>query len=254
MSESATTELKKGALRAAREARREVAALMHEVADPHPELGKTLSGVVATLFSAEVGDAPKIHLSLLRASDVLGGILDEEPFKDEERVSKVISRALALMHPAKKALGRQLGLEQPREDSTAPFLLTTERSKGATPGGGDLAEEERRRALRAELDVEVGLEGDNRFYTGKTGDISAGGLFVGTDTPLMVGTELILSFVLPDGYRVATEATVAWVRAPRYRPGEMPSGMGVRFENLDSKDERALTHFLEQRPAFHYGD
>lgn len=220
---------------------------MHAIAEAEPELGKTLSGVVATLFSAEVGDAQKVHGSLSKATGVLGDLLEDDHWAIDERVSKTLSRALALMHPARAALGRELGIRTQREDATAPFLLTSHRAKGPS-------ERERRRALRSELDVEVGLEGDNRFYCGTTGDISAAGLFVSTDTPLMVGTELILSFVLPDGYRVATDATVAWVRAPRYRPDELPSGMGVRFEALDAADRNALQHFLRDRPAFRYGD
>ncbi len=247
MSHPASTERKKGALKAAREARREVAGLMRAIADSQPELGKTLSGVVATLFSAEVGDSKKVHGSLTTASATLGGILEDDHWVVEQRVAKGLSRALAMMHSARHALGRELGIEAKREDATAPFLLTSARAKGPS-------ESERRRALRSELDVEVGLEGDNRFYTGSTGDISAGGLFVGTDTPLMVGTELVLSFVLPDGYRVATDAVVAWVRAPRYRPDELPSGMGVRFEDLGAPDKNAVEHFLSERPAFRYGD
>jgi len=249
VNDPATIERRKGALKAARESRHAVAGLMHEVADDLPELGKTLSSVVATLFSAEVGDPQKVHDSLSRASLVLGGLLGDDRWVIEERVAKTLSQALALMHPAKASLGRALGIDARREDATAPFLLTAVRGNEAID-----PEAERRRQRRSELDVEVGLEGDNRFYTGTTGDISAGGLFVSTDTPLMVGTELILSFVLPDGYRVATEATVTWVRAPRYRPDELPSGMGVRFEELAATDRNALEHFLEERPAFRYGD
>jgi hypothetical protein len=77
---------------------------------------------------------------------------------------------------------------------------------------------------------------------------------VGTDEPLPVGTELMLSFVLPDGYRVRAEAVIAWVRAPRYRDGELPAGMGVRFRSLSPRDEHAIAHYLEQHPPFRYGD
>jgi len=98
------------------------------------------------------------------------------------------------------------------------------------------------------------LDDHDRFYTGKTGDLSQGGLFIATDTPLMVDTPLVLSFVLPDGYRISAAGTVAWVRAPRYRPHELPVGMGVRFDALSARDRRAIEHFLESRPAFHYGD
>lgn len=244
------SELSRGALRAAREARREVAALMHAVESEHPDLAATLSGVVANLFSAEVGaEDDKLLGHLEQASATLGALLADERWITRDAVSKAMSRSLAHLHPARSALARSLGRGD-RDDQTEPFLLTSARVKRSSPPDGD----ERRGARRADLEVEVGLEGNNRFYIGITGDISAGGLFVATDTPLLVGTPLVLSFVLPDGYRIATDASVAWVRAPRYRPDELPAGMGVRFEALSDTDRRALAHFLEDRPPFRYGD
>ncbi|MCB9593429.1 MAG: TIGR02266 family protein [Sandaracinaceae bacterium] len=250
MTSPATSELKRGGLEAARDARQKIAALMSAVATEEPELGKRLSGVVAALFSAEVGDLQKIHDCLSRANEGLREILDEPKWAAREDVAKGVSRALALVHPARSALARELGDDPRFEDSTEPFLLTSSRVKPSSPPDAH----ERREALRAELEVEVGLEGANRFYSGVTGDLSAGGLFVATDTPLMVGTELVLSFLLPDGYRIATDAVVAWVRAPRYRPDELPAGMGVRFERLSDTDRNALSHFLKDRPPFRYGD
>jgi len=250
VSSPAIKELERAGLAAARDARREVAALMHSVESEHPDLSKTLSGVVAALFSAEVGDATKIHECLDRASEELRRLLDEDRWITREAISKAISRSLALLHSARTALARELGEKARIDDSTEPFLLTSSRVKPSEPPAGD----ERRDARRAELEVDVGFEGGNRFYAGTTGDISAGGLFVATDTPLIVGTELTLSFVLPDAYRIATDAKVTWVRAPRYRPDELPSGMGVRFEELSAADRGALEHYLRNDPPFRYGD
>lgn len=251
MTAPATNELKRAGLSAARDARKQLAAFMSAVGTEEPELGRALSGVVASLFSAEVGDAAKIHECLGRANEGLREILEDPHWQSREDVGKAVSRALALVHPARTALARSLGDDPRFDDSTEPFLLTSSRIKASEPPPD---EPERRITPRAELEVEVGLEGDNRFFTGVTGDLSPGGLFVATDTPLMVGTELVLSFVLPDGYRVATDATVAWVRAPRYRPDELPSGMGVRFERLSDADRNAIDHFLKDRPPFRYGD
>jgi uncharacterized protein (TIGR02266 family) len=180
----------------------------------------------------------------------LRALLDEDRWAADDAVARPVSRALALMHAPRAALARAVGERAEREDSTAPFLLTSARVKASeVPDDG-----ERRGAARHELEVAVGLEGASRFYTGKTGDLGRGGLFVASHEPLPVGTEVVLSFVLPDGYRVRAEGTVAWVRAPRYRPEELPGGMGVRFERLDEADRRAIRFFLEQRPPFHYGD
>ncbi|MBX3269285.1 MAG: TIGR02266 family protein [Sandaracinaceae bacterium] len=250
MSAPSTTELKRAGLAAARDARKQLAELAGAVGVDEPALGRAVSGVVASLFSAEVGDAERVGECLARASEGLNALLEDRAWRHREDVQRGLSRALALVHPAHRALARGLG-DPSRVDDTEPFLLTPSRIKPSQPPPD---EAERRGAPRAELEVEVGLEGANRFFTGMTGDLSAGGLFVATDTPLVVGTELVLSFVLPDGYRVATDASVAWVRAPRYRPDELPAGMGVRFERLGDADRHAIEHFLRDRPPFRYGD
>lgn len=224
----------------------ELARLAEEVAPHSPDLAQSVTSIVGTLFGVEVANGDRIYAGLSSASSALRVHLEDHEWSTDEEVSRAISRALAMIHPARTELGRALGKE-PRDDATAPFLLTSSRAR---PEPAD----ERREDPREEIEVEVGLEGENRFYTGRTGDVSGGGLFVASDEPLSVGTPIVLSFVLPDGFRVRASASVAWVRAPRYRPHELPAGMGVRFEALGKKERRAIEHFLEQRPAFHYGD
>lgn len=242
-------ELKKAGIGAAREARATLAALLDAVGDDHPQLASTLSSVIGALFGAEVADARKLLGSLGEAMGALRAVLDDDRWAADDDVARAISRALALLHSPRAALGAALGDGGGREE-TAPFLLTSARVKPGSPPDDD----ERRDAHRHELEVDVGLSGASRFYTGRTGDLGRGGLFVATDDPLAVGTGLVMSFVLPDGYRVRAEGVVAWVRAPRYRPNELPAGMGVRFERLEERDLHAIRHFLEQRPPFHYGD
>ena len=43
--------------------------------------------------------------------------------------------------------------------------------------------EEQRREKRAPLEVEVSLESENNFYSGITGNVSRGGVFIATYTP-----------------------------------------------------------------------
>lgn len=243
-------ELKRAGIGAAREARELIAGLLEQLGDEQPKLAEALSSAVGSLYGAEVGDERAVLAALGESMTALRALLDEDRWAANDAVARPLSRALALMHSPRTALARALGDGSDREDATAPFLLTSARVKAS-----DVPEEgERRDASRHQLEVAVGLEGASRFYTGKTGDLGRGGLFVASDEPLPVGTEVILSFVLPDGYRVRAEGTVAWVRAPRYRPHELPAGMGVRFERLDEADLHAIRFFLEQRPPFHYGD
>ena len=241
-------DLERSGKEAAREARALLAALVEQLEDD--PLSSSLTPIVGTLFAAELADARALHGVLDDAMRSVRALLDGQAAQTRPLAAQALSRAMAQLHPARAVLARSLGLGTQRE-GTAPFLLTSSRVKPSAPPEG---EPEQRDASRMELEVPIGLEGDNRFYTGTTDDLSRGGLFVATDDPLQVGTELRLSFVLPDGYRVSARAEVAWVRVPRYRPHELPAGMGIRFDRLSGEDERAIAHYLEERPAFHYGD
>ncbi len=239
---SVSDELRRAALGAARDARE----LLAELTDGEPELATSVSRCVASLFAAEIGEPPKILDAFDTVMNALRTLSAENA--DDERIVRTLSRAMALLHPVRIELSRALG--RLRDDPTAPFLLTSGRIKsGEVP-----LDDERRADGRFDLEVEVGLEGDSTFFTGRSGDLGRGGLFVATDDPLPVGTDVVLSFVLPDGYRVRAEGCVAWVRAPRYRPNELPAGMGIRFEDLADRDAHAISFFLKIRPAFRYGD
>lgn len=237
-------ERRKAALQAAREAR----ALLADIVErSEPRLAAVVSPIVGALFKAEVGDTPKVLAALDNAMDRLRPLADARLAQPE--LTRALSRSMALLYPVRKELARALGMGV-RDEATAPFLLDSSRIKPSVPPEDD----DRREDLRLEIEVDVGIEGDHTFFTGKMGDLSRGGLFVATDEPLPVETELLLSFLLPDGYRVTAEAIVAWVRIPRYRPDELPSGMGIKFVELKEKDAHAIQHFLKVRPAFHYGD
>ena len=111
---------------------------------------------------------------------------------------------------------------------------------------------ERRRSPRRHLEVGIGFHSDSNFYTGFSGDISTGGIFVATYDLLPVGTQLTVSFWLPDGMQITTRGRVAWVREPDPEHPEVPPGMGVAFEELPLEAKAAVERFLRHRePMFH---
>ncbi|MCC6877271.1 MAG: TIGR02266 family protein [Sandaracinaceae bacterium] len=233
-------ELRRSALAAARETRSLLAELIEHDVDA---LASELSRVVASLYGAEVKDDRGLFDALSSAMDSLRAARERAGAQS----STAIGRSMALLFAPRKELEVALGLAS-RDEPTAPFLLEPKRVKPSLEG------DERRDAERGRVETYVGLEGESTFFTGRTGDVSSGGLFVATEEPLPVGTELVLSFLLPDGYRVRAAARVTWVRAPRYRPGELPAGMGLRFEELSPKDRHAIEHYLREHPPITLGD
>lgn len=112
---------------------------------------------------------------------------------------------------------------------------------------GALPATERRSWGRVELKADIGLHTSTQFYAGLSNDISEGGIFVATVQPLPIGSEVVLSFMLPSGHAVATHGRVAWLSSPRDEEGQ--PGMGVRFERLEPHHRTAIEGFLRHRPA-----
>lgn len=123
---------------------------------------------------------------------------------------------------------------------------TTRQSSPCVPGI------ERRTASRVDLCVGVGFQSDTNFYAGFTEDLSEGGLFVATHMLQPLGTELALTFSLPNGYEISTVAIVRWVRDPRNHDDDAVPGMGVQFNALSSADLDMIRQFIALREPIFY--
>lgn len=79
-------------------------------------------------------------------------------------------------------------------------------------------------------------------------NLSPGGLYVATDTPLPKGTLLNLQFPLKDGTRlIEGTGTVVHVTEPTEATAERPAGMGIAFEQLDPEHLDLVISLWEQR-------
>jgi uncharacterized protein (TIGR02266 family) len=105
---------------------------------------------------------------------------------------------------------------------------------------------ERRAAPRIPIETDVTLAGNGRVLSGVSSDVSTGGLFVATYSPVPVGTRVSLRFRLPTG-QVMAVGTVRWVREAR--PGRL-AGVGIELVELEQADRDVLTRFCGNRPRF----
>jgi uncharacterized protein (TIGR02266 family) len=104
-----------------------------------------------------------------------------------------------------------------------------------------------RRQTRVPIQLEVEYRTRGNFLVAYSTNLSKGGLFLQTDTPLPVGTTLKMRFCVPGvDDPIETEAVVAWIR-PAASPEGHPSGMGVEFGTLDARYgqviDRVVTSF-----------
>jgi uncharacterized protein (TIGR02266 family) len=101
------------------------------------------------------------------------------------------------------------------------------------------------RGHRAHLAVKVGVEYGTTFFTGFSGNISKGGVFVATHQTLPIGARVELFFEMPDGHAVSVPAVVRWVRDVDQATldGSSP-GIGLSFVSLTHDDAIILERYV----------
>lgn len=91
----------------------------------------------------------------------------------------------------------------------------------------------RRAHERVRLPLEVGYRSTGSFLVSYSVDLSRGGLFVQTDEPLPVGSELDLRLSIPGiSDRVSLRGRVVWVQE-QAMTGK-PAGMGIQFQQVEA--------------------
>lgn len=102
-----------------------------------------------------------------------------------------------------------------------------------------------RKHQRGQKVLALSYEDHNGFKEAYTGNISQGGLFIKTKSPLETGEGFLLKLKLPgisDPLKI--ECNVVWTRK-RGKSIKQPPGMGVKFDKLDSDDHTVLTQYLK---------
>ena len=120
-------------------------------------------------------------------------------------------------------------------------------SVAAKTSRGTTDADERRRAPRVLVDLEVDYALEDNYLFAYITDISATGIFIRTVAPEPAGTHLNLRFTPVEEDRFELEGEVIWVNP--YRPGAPDSlhpGMGVRFLGLSDDDRRRLIELVRR--------
>jgi uncharacterized protein (TIGR02266 family) len=246
-------ELSQTAVAAARRARRELADAMatlqaDEAARAAIEpLAQSVSKAVRQLFAAETRDATGILESMGSAIELLRQALadaqDETALPAVYDAAASLAASLTILYPAREELARSLTASTPADEEP---VIPLERPRRV--------DDERRSGERVEIEAVIGFHTETNFFTGFSGDLSDGGLFIATWDLLPIGSELTLSFVLPEGRQIRGRARVSWVRgAPRSSDENHEPGMGVVFEDLGEADKAAVMRFIRVRAPLFYG-
>jgi uncharacterized protein (TIGR02266 family) len=91
-------------------------------------------------------------------------------------------------------------------------------------------------------------EGENVTFYARVGNLSEGGLFIRTNTPLATGARALLRLHRSGEGEVAAMATVVWARDSQ---DTGPAGMGLCFEPLDSVTLERLRRIISLEQGAH---
>ncbi len=114
------------------------------------------------------------------------------------------------------------------------------------PGTVSLKEEEsieRRVDERVETSVRAEFQEE---YWGVTKNLSNGGAFIVTSTPLDLGDEILLKLHIPDGgEELELKCKVVWTNQYGRETQHLRRGMGVKFLNLQPESQRRIHSYVE---------
>ena len=120
------------------------------------------------------------------------------------------------------------------------------------PAETEAVEEENRASKRISIEVELHLASDSHFFSGLSGDISEGGVFVSTYRALAQGSLVDLEFSLPSSeHPLRARGEVRWHRDATPHG---PPGVGISFDELSEDDRKAIHRFCTMRPPLYYDD
>jgi uncharacterized protein (TIGR02266 family) len=107
---------------------------------------------------------------------------------------------------------------------------------GSTEARMRVTDKEQRRAWRSALLLEVTYEGAGVRTETRISDISVTGVYIETMSRIPVGSNLDLTFTLPDGSSVNTKGVVVHIQPQ--------AGIGVKFIDLKREDARRIRQFI----------
>jgi type IV pilus assembly protein PilZ len=90
-----------------------------------------------------------------------------------------------------------------------------------------------RRQQRINISLKVQYRTAGAFLVSYSVNLSKGGIFLETSSPLEIGERIALAFEVPGAGQMQAEGVVAWVR--KDSPDGLPDGMGVQFDHLDEQ-------------------
>ncbi len=106
---------------------------------------------------------------------------------------------------------------------------------------------ERRRDVRAPIELKVEYKRLNSFFADYTRNISRDGMFIRTQKPLGIGTEFVFKLQVPQlDQPLELHGRVQWTVKPEQADGEQEPGMGNGFIYESEAERQRVVAIVER--------
>jgi uncharacterized protein (TIGR02266 family) len=237
----------------ARESLGQALGLVQDIKDTElniEDLTRMLAESVRALFDGEqekLADSQYIGKAMDNLRSILSLMQDSKISNDNlNEAVATVAQILAILFPVYKALPEKQPCQTTR-DSVVPDISSFKT-------GDFKSNDERRKAPRISLEVDIGGYSDSNFFTGFSMDISEGGLFVATYDIPPLGTKVNLNFKIPGGPVLCIDGIVKWIREYNDRNHEMIPGAGISFTKLSKKDAHIINDYMTHNNPLFYDE
>ena len=121
--------------------------------------------------------------------------------------------------------------------------LKAEIGRSASPPG------EKRRHVRVASSRKVYVTYDGSVHEFYTENLSEGGMYVNTNRPFPIGTQLEITLDLDPGTQIHLKGIVIYIKRPFSDIFEHPSGMAIEFREINDNDRGILRDFIKRASA-----
>jgi len=103
----------------------------------------------------------------------------------------------------------------------------------------------RRKDARFEVKIKVDYSTKDIFVSNYVTNLSKGGVFIETKTPLPVQSEIRLTFILPEfNVKIEAKGKVVWTYDVKKGTSKVVSGMGIKFTDLSPENKAKIEEYL----------
>ncbi len=129
--------------------------------------------------------------------------------------------------------------KNPRNDKKTDVARKSK--KDASPSADD------RSGHRVPIQLLVDYKAGGSYLFDFCYDLGTGGVFIQTEKPQSVGTEIDLTFTIPDSKEtLKAHGTVIWRQEKVAGRGDLVAGMGIQFKGFTSKQRHVLESFVSR--------